>query len=236
MAATGNRQTGSDPSDGCLVTCLYFLVWFGVSSCQRIDWHQSTFCLSSSSSVLCLSVSIPYIQHFSSAVAFLFPLYFSLSLTMFSDWSKLTPTPTPSPPSLFAGLARVVPSLHFCFCVLSFLPGRGSWTSLFLMNPCSFPNPHSDFLKWLWQGLKRALGCCKTHSIKKSDEKIRTFFLLVLWFGSPSVLIKYVIKKQNVQGFVIIKRFIIYWKCVLSFVYLNKYLASNISLNKKKWT
>jgi len=73
-----------------------------------------------------------------------------------------------------------------CFWILLFLPGRGSWTSLFLMNPCRISNPHSDFLKWLWQGFKRALGCTKTRSIKTSDGKIRTFYLLILWFVSAS--------------------------------------------------
>lgn len=125
-------------------------------------------------------------------VSFCFSLHFSLRSSLPSGRSLIqaphpaTPHPlAPAPARSSLPLVFISPSVSLC-SPFSF-PGRGSRARLVLMNPCRPPqNPHSDFLKWLWQGLKGALGFAKTRSIKMSDEKIKKSFLPTLWFATES--------------------------------------------------
>lgn len=115
----GNRHTGSDPGDGCLVTCLHFLVWFVVSSRHRINWHCSiysmpAYCTLSVQLHFC-SYSLPYSLFWlviaelplfpaSFAVAlilWLLPLFISLSMILcspFPPWQRKLDQSVPNEP------------------------------------------------------------------------------------------------------------------------------------------
>lgn len=100
-------------------------------------------------------------------VSFCFSLHFSLRSSLPSGRSLIQAPHPAAPHPLAPALTRsslplvfISPSMFLCSS-FSF-PGRGSRARLVLMNPCRPPeNPHSDFLKWLWQGLKGALGFAK---------------------------------------------------------------------------